>query len=131
MDLFRDFVKRGLKDAGGVGIGDHDPGNTGAVFGELAIEVFVEHAAFTVSLEVNNLTKFTGKTRHGGGGEVGPVCGMRNKDDIPFLAPVAMVGLEQFDADEFALGPGQGLGRDAGESGNFFKPFLNFVQEIQ
>ena len=40
-----------------------------------------------------------------------------------------MVGLEKLEPHEFALGAGDGLGGDGGQSGDFAEPFLNLVQD--
>ena len=54
------------------------------------------------------------------------------EDDISLLfPPFAVIGLEELEPDQFALGPGNRLGRDRGKSGDFGEPFLRFVQDRQ
>ena len=47
------------------------------------------------------------------------------------LAVVAMVGLEELEADEFALGAGDGLSGQAGEAGDLTEPFLDLPEELE
>lgn len=42
-----------------------------------------------------------------------------------------MVSLKQLDADQFALGAGNRLGRNGGQPGDQLKPLLNFKQYFQ
>ncbi len=60
----------------------------------------------------------------GGGREIGPVGGGGDKNDITMLAVMAVVSLEEFQSDQFALGARDGLGSEAGEPGDLAEPFL-------
>ena len=46
------------------------------------------------------------------------------------LAVVAVVGLEEFESNEFALGASNGLGGQAGEASDLAEPFLRLPEEF-
>ncbi|OPX89730.1 MAG: hypothetical protein A4E52_00940 [Pelotomaculum sp. PtaB.Bin013] len=113
-----------FKNAKGIGVGQHDPGN-------LTINSFPQffqiHAAVLAGFYFNNL-----QAGHLSRSGISAVRGIRyNNLFTVTLAPVFVVSFNHHQAGQFTMGAGRGLQGHPGHSGEFRKTTVHMVKQFQ
>ena len=93
--------------------------------------MIVEHAAFGISVEIDDLALLTSEASHCGCGKVGAVRGAWDQNNIAHFVAVAVIRLEELQANELTLRTSKRLSSDGSEAGDFLKPFLRLMQHVE
>ena len=125
VDDLHNLLQAGLHEAQSVGAGHHEAGEVVAVLRNGGLEgLGIDHA-------VLGLDGHGGEAGHGGGGGVGAVRGVGNEHDATAAPLGLVVGRDEGDAGELAVGAGHGLESEALHARDLAQEALGVAEHLQ